>query len=250
MYLYGKNSVLERLKVNPSSIKKILLAENFSESSIEQLIKEKHIPTERLSLQNLRKIKKGDNLQGIVAKVKEYRYVSFDDLLTNSKSPTLLFLDRIYDPQNLGAVMRVAACFGHFAVIIPKYKACEVNETVLHVAQGAENYINVAMVANLVNAVIAAKKRGYWILGTVTDKTLKTLDKVSLPFPLGVVFGSEGEGIRYGIAKQIDISAHIAMEGGELSFNVASACAIFCYEIARQRTDYRIQTSEINPPAT
>ena len=64
----------------------------------------------------------------------------------------------------------------------------------------------------------------------------KDINKISLPFPLGLVLGSEGEGIRYGVQKHLDIKAQIPMEGAKLSFNVNMACAIFCYEISKQRT--------------
>jgi 23S rRNA (guanosine2251-2'-O)-methyltransferase len=234
MYLYGKNSVLERLKVNPASIEKILLQENFNAPLVEQLIKENHIAVERLPPAQLAKVKKADNLQGIVAKAQDYQYASLEELLSQKKH-VLLFLDRIYDPQNLGAIIRTAACFGNFAIVIPKHKACAVTDTVMHVAEGGENYTPVAMVSNLTNAVISAKKSGYWIMGATVNKNTEKLNKISIPFPSGVVFGSEGEGLRYGVDKHIDIRAQIPMEGAKLSFNVSLACAIFCYEIDRQR---------------
>jgi 23S rRNA (guanosine2251-2'-O)-methyltransferase len=235
MYLYGKNSVLERLKVNSASIKKIFLQENLNLAAIEQLIKQHRIPLERLRPAQLERIKKADNLQGIVAKINEYKYVSLEELLGQEKKLTLLFLDRIYDPQNLGAIIRTAACFGNFAVVIPKHKACAVNDTVIHVAQGGENYTPVSMVSNLTNAIISAKKSGYWIMGATVNKNSQELNKISMPFPLGVVFGSEGEGLRYGVDKYVDIRAQIPMALAKLSFNVSIACAIFCYETDRQR---------------
>ena len=149
MFLYGKNSVTERLKLKPESIIKIFLEDNFDDVYIEKLIKEKRIPLERINSQKLYRIKKADNLQGVIAKVGDFTYTAFDDfLLAKDRHLTLIFLDRVYDPQNLGAIIRTAACFGGFALIIPKHKACEVNETALHVAQGAENHIPIAMVSN------------------------------------------------------------------------------------------------------
>jgi len=151
------------------------------------------------------------------------------------KKPTLIFLDRLNDPQNLGVIIRTAACFGRFAVVIPKFNACEVTEAVLHVASGGENFVPVSMVSNISSAVLKAKKSEYWIMGAVLSEDAQDIDKVSMPFPLGLVMGSEGEGIRYGIDKQLDIKVRIPMKGAPLSFNVAMACAIFCHEIAKQR---------------
>lgn len=237
MLLYGKNSVFERLKANPASIRKILLEDRFHYPPIEKLIQQKNIPVERLSSQQLLRIKHTDNLQGIIAKVDSFRYTPFDDLLSQpfERKLTLVFLDRVYDPQNLGAIIRTTACFGGFALIIPKFKACGVNETVLHVAQGGENYVPIACVTNMAYAVRAAKNEGYWIMGAIVAAEASDINHTAIPFPAGLVLGSEGSGLRYGINKLIDVRVRIPMQGASLSFNVAIACAIFCYEITKQR---------------
>jgi len=236
MFLYGKNSVFERLKANPQSIKKIFLEENFSASHIEELIKSRKVTAKRVSKKELLKIKHADSLQGIVATVARFEYEDLEDLLNEPKDEqlSLIFLDRVFDPQNLGAIIRTTACFGKFAVVIPKHKACEVTDAVLHVASGGENFTPVVMVSNLTNALLSAKKKGWWVVGAVT-KGGEDISSVRLPFPLCFVLGSEGEGIRYGIEKNLDIKAHIPMRGASLSFNVATSCAIFCYEISKSR---------------
>jgi len=234
MVLYGKNSVLERLKRNPNTIRKIFLQDNFNFPPVEKLIKANNIPTEVLTSSQLSKIKPSKNLQGIVAEVESFKHIPFDDLLSQPQL-TIIFLDRIYDPQNLGAIIRLSACFGSLAIVLPDFEACEVNETVLHVASGGENYISVARVSNLSQAIILAKESGYWIVGADVSDEAENIHKVSLPFPLGLVIGSEGGGIRYGVQKQIDMKVRIPMKGAKLSFNAVIACAIFCYEIDKQR---------------
>ena len=237
MFLYGKNSVLERLRADPQSINKIFVDADFAQPQIQDLIQTNKIPAERLPSKELAKLKPIKDLQGIVASVRKFQYAALDELLkpTKDKQLTPVFLDRISDPHNLGAIIRSLACFGGFAVVIPKFEACEVTEAVLHVASGGENYVPVVMVSNIANSVLKAKECGYWIAGALVDEGTQEINQLSLPFPLGVVFGSEGEGIRYGIQKHLDIKARIPMQGVKLSFNVAMACAIFCYEISRQR---------------
>ncbi len=237
MFLYGRNSVAERLKANPGSIKKIFLQDKFNIPYIEDLIKLNNIPVEYLPRKELNKIKQADNVQGIIAEINRFECLSFNELLNKYKNKklSLIFLDRIYDPQNLGSIIRSAACFGEFAIIIPKFKACGITETVLHVSSGGENYIPISIVSNLSNAIISAKKDGYWIVGADIGREYDDITKISLPFPLAVVLGSEGTGIRYGIEKLLDIRVRIPMSGANLSFNVTVACAIFCYEIFRQR---------------
>lgn len=237
MYLYGKNSVTERLKTNPQTIRAVFLESDFDDSVVENLIKLNRIACKRLAKEKLLRLKWASNTQGIIAEIESFRYKSYEELLGQSISfkATPIFLDRVYDPQNLGSIIRTAACFGNFSVVIPKHKACEVNETVLHIAQGAENYIKIALVSNISNAMISAKRKGLWIMGAVLGKDAQNLSDIDIPFPLGLVLGSEGEGVRYGIDKHLDIKAQIQMKGAALSYNVAMACAIFCYEVNKQR---------------
>ncbi len=236
MFLYGKNSVLERLKANPRSIKKIFLQENFDVPHIIKIIKAENIPLKYVTEKELLRIKRADRLQSIVAEVNKFTYMPFEGLLYKpaEKRLTFIFLDSINDPHNLGSIIRILACFGGFAVVIPKHGSCEVNETVLHVASGGENFIPVSMVTNLSHALREAKESGYWVAGTIVEGG-EDLHKVSLPFPLCLVLGSEGKGIRHGLQKHFDLKISLPMHGTPLSFNVAMACAIFSYEIAKQR---------------
>ena len=236
MYLYGKNSILERLRVNPRSIKKIFLRENFNAPDIFKLVGSKKIPTKRVSEKKLGRVKHASRLQGIVAEVDDFIYADFEELLHkgSEKKLSLIFLDSISDPHNLGSIMRIAACFGGFAIVIPKYNACEVNDTVMHVASGGENFVPVSMVSNISTALFKAKKADWWIVGAVV-RGGKEISSISLPFPMCLVLGSEDKGIRYGIERQLDLKVSLPMRGISLSLNVAMACAIFCHEMAKQK---------------
>ena len=236
MYLYGKNSVLERLKADPESIRQIFIQDNFRSPDIMKSIRSSGVPFKSVDEKNLLKIKRADRLQGIVAETDRFTYTPLDELLhvSGDKRRSFIFLDGLNDPHNLGAIMRIAACFGGFALVIPEHGSCEVNDTVIHVASGGENFVPVSRVTNLAQALIKAKKAGYWAAGTVVENG-QDIHSASLPFPLCLVLGAEGKGIRYGIQKHLDLSITVPMKGARLSFNVAMACAIFAYEIAKQR---------------
>jgi 23S rRNA (guanosine2251-2'-O)-methyltransferase len=239
MFIYGRNSVLQRLKVNPQSISKVFLDEDFKESSILDIIKKKKVPAIRLGRREFLRMRRLDCLQGIIAQVDNFSYTPFKELLEvetygHTSLNVLIFLDSISDPQNLGSMIRTLACLGGFAIVLPRHNACEVNETVLHVACGGENFVPVSMVTNFSNALIEAKKSGYWIAGAVVEGG-QDLNKTTFSFPLAIVLGSEGRGIRQGLLSHLDFKISLPMPGVSLSFNAAVACAIFCYEIAKQR---------------
>jgi len=114
MYLYGKNSVHERLKTDPGSIRQVYLQDNFNAPHITDLLKANKIPAKVGSENDLMRIKRADRLQGIVAEIYKYQYTPLDELLSGpgEKRPSLIFLDNLNDPHNLGSIMRIAACFG------------------------------------------------------------------------------------------------------------------------------------------
>ena len=236
MYLYGKNSILSRVLFNPRTIQQVFIQENFDEPNILKKIESAKISIKTVSSKRLLSIKRKNDLQGIVAQVEPFEYCQIEDLIkvSDEKKSTLIFLDRVCDPQNVGSIIRTAACFGGFAVVIPAHNSCKVTDAVVHVASGGENHVPVALVSNLSNAIIAAKKHGYWIVGSIVGDG-KSIGETELPFPLGLVVGSEGEGVRYGIQKNLDLTVQIPMQGVSLSFNVAVAAALLCYESARQK---------------
>lgn len=235
MLLYGKKSVWERLSTDPQSIKKIIKADNFNDPDIERLISKHNISTEILSAKKVQDLKQAKNVQGIVARVEEFRYIDFDRLLDQIDKLTLVFLDRINDPQNLGVIIRTLACFGGFAIVLPEAEATHVTEAVMHVASGGENYVSISKVIDLQKAVSKAKKRGVKILGAVVDHQADNIQIIQLAFPLGIILGAETTGISSQLQKLIDQKVFIPMPGAKLSFNLAMAATIFSYEITKQK---------------
>ena len=255
MKLYGRNCITERLKKNPETIKRIFIEINAVETQnfafLQNGIKSNRIPVERISKNDLDKKSAGIPHQGVIAEIDDFKYVYLEDILCRGGplcppiagrpqgvAPTLLFLDSLNDPQNLGGILRTAACFGGFAVVLPKHDSVEVTEAVLRVAQGGENYVPVAKVVNLSLAIEKAKKHGYWIAGAVVEGA-DDLTKANLNFPLGIVIGSEGKGIRQGLISHLDMKLTLAMAGAGLSFSASVAAALFCYEATRQKASLR-----------
>lgn len=236
--LYGRNSIYERLKTDPSSIRKIFLKESSKIPRIEDLAKARNVPVERIPAEKLESMRPARDIQGILARVDKFKYKDFNEFFNfpQGKELTLIFLDRISDPHNLGVIIRTAACFGGFGIVIATHGACDVNETVLHVASGGENYVPISLAKSIKGAITEAKRHGYKIMGTVVTDDSKDLNKISLSFPLAIVLGSEGKGIIPEIKRDLDIKARIPMHGAKLSFNVNMACGILCYETAKQRS--------------
>ena len=232
--LSGRQPVLERLRRAPKSIRTLYLRQG---TEAKDLLEEAHragcrivtIPSSQFA-----RLAGEAHAQGVVAEVEGFSYAALEDLLEGKEKRTLFFLDRITDPQNLGSILRSLACFGKMAVVLPKHESVEVTDTVLRVACGGENEVPVSQVTNLVQSCELAKKAGYWIAGAVASGG-EPIQKVAWPDAVGVVLGSEGSGIRPGLAKHLDFSVTLPMPGAPLSFNVAIAAALVAYEVTRSR---------------
>lgn len=237
MKLYGKNPVIERIRANPQSIRRILVEQGHEDHGfIAQKAKKWGIPVSAVPASQLLKIARNVNTQGIVADVDDFMYMPYDELLETAvpKHWTLIFLDGITDPQNLGVILRSLGCLGGFAVVLPTKDSVSVTEIVLRIASGGENFVRVSQVSNLANAIVKAKDAGFWIAGSVVEEG-EDLTRAPLQFPLGLVLGSEQKGIRDVIKKHVDVQLTIPMMKNKISLNVAQAATIFAYEIAKQK---------------
>ncbi len=236
MRLYGKRPVLERLRAAPHTIRTLYLQQELDASEIVQAAKAARLSFRSMPKDAFLKLAGEVHAQGALAEVTDFRYTSPQEILGQSgERPTLFLLDRVTDPQNLGNILRTLACLGGTALVLPKHESTDINETVLRVACGGENYVPVARVTNLVHVCELAKKANYWIAGAaVSDGT--PLETAKLPSPLAVILGSEGSGIRPGLKKQLDLTITLPMPGAPLSFNVATAAALIAYEVRRRYT--------------
>ena len=177
--------------------------------------------------------------QGVVARVAAAEYVDLSDLERipgqRGEAPFFLALDRVQDPRNLGALLRMADAFGVHGVIVPKHHQVGVTAAAARTAMGAVESVAVARETNLVNALESLKKSGVWIYGAAPSGRFP-LWEVDLSGPLCVVLGGEGEGLRPLVARTCDVVLSIPMAGQVGSLNVSTAGAVLCYEVVRQRT--------------
>jgi len=237
MKLYGNNPVIERLKANPKSIHGIMIEENHADLAyIRKKCSQWGISVSSVPFSKIQRLARNLNTQGILADIEEFPYVQLDDLLVSAldKKRVPVFLDNLNDPQNLGGIIRTCGALGFFDIVLPTTESVSVTESVLRVACGGENYLSIAKVSNLGNALEKAKKMGFWILGTVVEDA-GSLSEVAFQFPLGLHMQSEQKGLRDIIIKKLDAKAMIPMKNQRMSLNVAHATSMVCYEIVRQK---------------
>ncbi len=190
-----------------------------------------------VSKERLDQLSENKKHQGVIAYIAAYEYSEVEDIMALAKEkgeePFIILLDNIEDPHNLGAIIRTAHQAGAHGVIIPKNRAVGLTSTVARTSAGALNYIPVARVTNLSQTIDKLKKEGLWFVSADMDGDV--MYKANLTGPIGLVIGSEGEGVSRLVKEHCDINARIPMKGQIDSLNASVAAGVLMYEIVRQR---------------
>jgi 23S rRNA (guanosine2251-2'-O)-methyltransferase len=154
---------------------------------------------------------------------------------TNGRSPIILLLDCLQDPQNFGALIRTAEAVGVSGVVLPKHRSVAVTPAVVNASAGAVEHLLVASVSNLVATMEKLKKEGFWLVGLEDVPGAQRYDQADLNVPLGLVVGNEGTGLGRLVRKTCDFMVRLPMVGQISSLNASIAGSIVLYEAWRQR---------------
>ena len=238
MIIFGKNAITESLRAN-KAVFKLYVYDEFQNkpSEILALAKKQHIKVVFADRQTLTNVCGNVHHQGYVAEVEDFSYCEVEDILDLAKKrceqPFVVMLDGVEDPHNLGSILRVCECAGVHGVIIPKFRACPINETVAKTSAGALEHMLIARVSNLNNTITKLKKMGMWIYAVELGG--EEIYKQNLKGDLCLVIGSEGDGISQLVKKNCDAVVTLPMFGKVNSLNASVACGIAVFEAVRQR---------------
>ncbi|KXK15469.1 MAG: RNA methyltransferase [Chloroflexi bacterium OLB14] len=231
-FIYSRNAVYEAIVAKRREIFSIEIAEGVQEkgklAEILSLAKERKIKVNRVPRTKLDKIHQ--NNQGVVAEVSEYKYSDVIEILENAKDelPFILILDSLQDPQNFGTLIRTAEAVGVHGIIIPLARSVEVTPAVVNASSGASEHILIAQ-SNLSQAIDALKDNDVWVVGL--DQSGMEIEPNSrhVRGAVGLVVGSEGEGLHELTRKKCDIVLKLPMKGKIESLNAAVAGSVALY---------------------
>lgn len=245
MLVIGRNPVVETLKFNPKSIKKIVLLDSVNDNKLNEIISKaqlKNILIEKLPKSQFEKLfdkkDKSEGIsQGIIAEVEDFVYSKTTEILkslNDNQKIILVILDEIQDPHNFGAIIRTSVSSGADGIIISDKNSVKVNHTVIKTSSGATNYIKISKETNIYKTIEVLQENGFKIAGTVLNSG-ENLYNFKFPDKCAIVFGSEGEGLRKNIMNLCDYLVRIPVEGEIESLNVSVSAGVILYEVLRQR---------------
>lgn len=239
LVIEGRNAVLEAFR-SGRTIDKLFVLDGCQDGPVRTIVREakKHgVIISFVSKERLNQISTTGKHQGVIAYAAAYEYSEVEDMLKlaekRGEDPFLILLDNIEDPHNLGAIIRTANLAGAHGVIIPKRRAVGLTATVAKTSAGALNYTPVAKVTNLVKTMEELKERGLWFV--CADMDGEQMYDLNLTGPIGLVVGSEGEGVGRLVKENCDFIARVPMRGQISSLNASVAAGVLAYEIVRQR---------------
>jgi len=241
--LYGRQPVRETLRAGRRRVFQLQLAKGVKTTGIVgeivSLAQRNKVPVQTVARRYLDNQGGEANHQGLAAEVSGYPYADLEKLLDKAQTagePTfLLLLDHIQDPQNLGSLLRTAEAVGVHGVVIPGRRAAGVTPAAVRASAGAAEHVLVVQVTNLVRAMESLKAKGLWFAGLEALPQAQFYTEASLDGPLGLVVGSEGQGLARLVRETCDFLIKLPMHGQVESLNAAVAGATALYEIRRQR---------------
>jgi len=231
--LSGRNPIREAIKAN-RDIEKLLVASGELSGSAREILalaKNAGIIVQTVDRSRLDQITR--NHQGMIAYASAYPYATLEEILDVAKqkaeAPFIIIMDKITDPQNLGAIIRTAACVGAHGVIVQLHRAVGLTPSAVRASAGAIEHVKVARVININNTIKELKKQGVWVYAADAKGT--DYRKVHFEGACALVIGNEGEGVSALTLEICDQTVSIPMSGAMDSLNASVAAGILMYAV-------------------
>ena len=240
--LYGVHPVEEALKARKRRFDHVLVARERQDERLERLVnlcRQTGVRVRQEARDQLTLLAQTPAHQGVVAMVRPQEFLAIEDLFEPAaKNPEsarlLLALDGVEDPQNLGALLRVADGAGVDGVVLTERRSAPLSPVAVKASAGAAEHLRIARVVNLVRALEELKKQNLWIIG-LDERGQTDYDRYDLTGDCVIVLGREGAGLHDLVRRTCDHLLRIPMAGGVSSLNVSAAGAVVLYEAFRQR---------------
>jgi len=240
LFVYGINVAREILIHQPDQILEVFLAHGKAgeEANFLAAAARKHeIVVRTLPEKKLKEYVGSAKHQGIVIKMKSFEYATVADMLANitEENPSILIMEQIEDPHNVGAIIRSATALGVSGIVMLNHHQAPVNATSYKTSAGTIGRLPIARVSNIANVVKTLKKEGYWIAGLAMDGQNIEGNTQIVDSPMAFVVGNEGEGLKASTRDHCDFLLSISMQNEVESLNASVSSAILLYEWQRLR---------------
>ncbi len=239
LMIFGVHAVIEAIKAE-KEINKIIISKGINKElffELKEITAGKNYFIQFVPVEKLDKLTQ-ENHQGVVAFISPVSYYNFEKLVDEAieldEKRCFLFLDRLTDVRNFGAIARTAECMGVDAIVIPSKSSVQVTADAIKTSSGALNRIKVCKSDVLKDSIFYAQESDFRVIAC-TEKTTVPLHEANFRGNVVIIMGSEEDGISQDLLKMADVRAKIPMKGEISSLNVSVATGMVLYERLRQR---------------
>lgn len=231
-WVYGHHPVVAAIHHRPTALTRIVCTEKMAvHPALQAYLKERDVRCEVQTPKQLTETVGTDKHQGIAAAVSVNQPIELGDFLTDcspSARWSVVVLDRVQDPHNLGACMRAALAFGAKGILVPKHQAVSLTPVVKKSACGAGDILPFIQVNNLGQGLRELQQADVWCVG-FDGEAREPLHQAALTRPCALVMGAEGDGLREKTKTLCDELVSIPMSDCMPSLNVSVALGIGLY---------------------
>ena len=233
----GRNCIAEVLKSSPQRLVEVYTSQKPHSDSLYTELKNNKIAIKHVTKKELSKMVQSESHQSYIAAVKERGQPDMNSFLEQSydrDNSIVLMLNSIYDPQNLGAIIRAGECFGVDLVVYSKNRGADITPVTTKTSAGATELVPIVKVSNLAETMKRFQKEGFWAVCADAGEGSQSLYDMQFPEKTLLILGSEGKGIQPLLLKNCDLHVNIPMLGKIDSLNVSQAAAVFLNSYRQQ----------------
>jgi 23S rRNA (guanosine2251-2'-O)-methyltransferase len=241
--VYGFRPVLAALSDERLEVDKVLVAEGTRGPSVREIVaaaEARHVPVQRVPLHRVNLLSgnsRHDN--GVLADVVARHMRTLAGALEARRPEwpgTLLVLDGITTPANVGMILRTATAAGLDGIVVPHRGVAGIDPLVVKASAGVAFDAPVLRCSTAEEAVVRLVEAGYTIVG-LAGAAVDTIYEMDVPPYSAFVLGSESSGVSPEVGAYVSAWVSIPMAGSVESLNVASAAAVLCFEVRRRSMD-------------
>ena len=240
-FIVGKHPVIEALKNKKRKVLRVFLTEE-SKKTIHRISPRKNLLKDQKiyfkTKKELDKYSKNEGIQhqGLIAEIEHLEEIQLKKFIQDKSNSTLVCLDEITDPRNIGSIIRSAASFGIDGIIIKERLYPSESKLMYKSASGAIENINIFNVSNINTTLKYLRENNFWIYGFDSNSE-KDFTKIKWSGKNVLLFGSEGYGISMHTKKYTDFLVKIKIDEKVESLNVSNSAAIaFHYINSKKNT--------------
>jgi 23S rRNA (guanosine2251-2'-O)-methyltransferase len=235
--VFGRKPVLEALADVDLRVDKVVLADNARGPAAREIIDAASARSVRVERASAHRVKvlagNGKQDQGVLADVIAPRMRRLADALAGRPASVLL-LDGITTPANVGMILRTATAAGIEGIVVPRRGVASLDPLVVKASAGVAFHAPILRCYTAAEAAAELRAAGYPLFAL--DGSARTgLFTADLPKRAAYVLGGETGGVSPEVRAEVTGFLSIPMSGGVQSLNVASAAAVLCFELVRRR---------------